>query len=276
MSHRNRTAKDSAMSAFNRIKKGLLLGSALVAALSMSSLVAAAEYEPGERNTHETVVYAIALVPDGATVDPAVIKADLDYVTGMREHHAGALTMSEAYLAQGRNPILRRLAQAIITNQRFEIAVLDDVKRQVEQPPKVLIDFGPTKLVLRPVASEGLEHRLSFIKAPPPSAADYWMSPGSTVDVYDVRWAKAMIVHHQGALAMARDYNADPNGRNRFLRLMNLDILRDQTYEIGFLEGLIARYPGDTNAIALDPSMVHGMPMTGHGHGPIDHKAMGH
>lgn len=264
------------MSAFNRIKKGLLLGSTVIAVLSMSSLATAAEYEPGEDNVSESMVYAIDLVSDGATVDPAVIKADLDYVTGMRAHHAGALTMSEDYLSQGRNPILRRLAQAIITNQRFEIAVLDDVKRQVEQPPKVLIDFGPTKLVLRPLAWEGLENRLAFIKAPPPSAADYWMSPGSTVDAYDVRWAKAMIAHHQGALAMARNYNADPNGRNNFLRLMNLDILRDQTYEIGFLEGLIRRYPGDANAITLDPSMVHGMPMTGPDHGPMDHKAMGH
>jgi uncharacterized protein (DUF305 family) len=267
--------KEFAMSAF-RITKGLLLGSALAATLSLSSLAQAVEYEPGGRDTHETVAYAIDLVSKGTAGDPALLQTDLAYVTGMRTHHAGALTMAEAYLAQGQNPILRRLAQAIITNQRFEIAVLDDVTRKVQQQPKVLLDFGQTQLVLRPLATEGLEHRQAFIKAPPPSVADYWMNPEATVSAYDVRWAKAMIVHHQGALDMAKDYNADPNGRNSFLRLLNLDILRDQTYEIGFLEGLIGRYPGDATAIAFDPAMVHGMPMNGHGHGEVDHQAMGH
>jgi hypothetical protein len=55
---------------------------------------------------------------------------------------------------------------------------------------------------------------------------------------------------------------------------MNLDIIRDQTYEIGLLERLIGRYPGDASAIALDPAMVHGMAMNGHG--AVDHHAMGH
>ena len=44
------------MSAFNRIKKGLLLGSTVIAALSMSSLATAAEYEPGEDNLPESMV----------------------------------------------------------------------------------------------------------------------------------------------------------------------------------------------------------------------------
>jgi uncharacterized protein (DUF305 family) len=254
------------------INKTLLLGGALAAALSLSSVAGAVEYEPGERDAHDTVAYAIDVVAKDA--NPALRQADLAYVDGMRVHHAGALTMAEAYLAQGHNPTLQRLAGAIITNQRFEIAVLDEVKKKVQQPPKVLLEFGRTQLVLRPLAVEGLEHRQAFIKAPPPGVADDWISPGATVDAYDVRWAKAMIVHHQGAVDMAQAYNADPNGQNSFLRLMNLDIIRDQTYEIGLLERLIGRYPGDASAIALDPAMVHGMAMNGHG--AVDHHAMGH
>lgn len=254
-------------------KKNALLGSALVLAMTLSATSMAMADGGGGGDWHETVVYELTLVSGGAA-DPAVVKADLDYVTGMREHHAGALTMSEEYLAKGRNPVLRRMAGAIIANQEYEIAVLDEVKRQVEQPPKVLADFGSTKLVRRPVATEGLEHRLSYVKAPPPTALDLLTTSGA-VNEYDVRWAKAMIAHHQGALDMARDYNAAPNGENSFLRTMNYDIVQDQSYEIGFLESVIDRYPGDASAIQLDPSMVHGMSMHG-GHGTMDHGSMKH
>lgn len=254
-------------------KKNALLSSALVLVMTLSAPSMAMADGGGGGDWHETVVYELDLV-SGSTADPAAVKADLDYVIGMREHHEGALTMSEEYLVKGKNPVLRRMAGAIIANQEYEIAVLEEVKRQVEQPPKVLVDFGATKLVRRPVATEGLEHRLAYIKAPPPTALDLWTTRGA-VDEYDVRWAKAMIAHHQGALDMARDYNANPNGENSFLRDMNYDIVQDQTYEIGLLEGIIARYPGDASAIKLDPSMVHGMSMHG-GHGTMDHGAVGH
>ncbi|KAA0686245.1 MULTISPECIES: DUF305 domain-containing protein [Azospirillum] len=255
------------------MKANTLLGSVLALVLTLSATSSAMADGGGAGDRHDTAVYEIDLV-SGGTVDPAVVKADLDYVTGMREHHAGALTMSEEYLAKGKNPVLRNMAGAIITNQRYEIAVLEEVKRQVEQPPKVLADFGATKLVRRPVATEGLEHQLAYVKAPPPTALDHLMTPGA-VDEYDVRWAKAMIVHHQGALDMARAYNADPKGENGLLRRMNLDIVQDQTYEIGFLESVIDRFPGDASTIQLDPSMVHGMSMHG-GHGQMDHGAMNH
>ncbi|KAA0679531.1 DUF305 domain-containing protein [Roseomonas genomospecies 6] len=255
------------------MKKHALLGSALALVLTLSATPMAMADGGGGGDWHETVVYELELVSGGAA-DPAVLRADLDYVIGMREHHAGALTMSEEYLAKGRNPVLRRMAGAIIANQEYEIAVLDEVKRQVEQPPKVLVDFGATKLIRRPVATEGLEHQLAYVKAPPPTALDLWTTRGA-VDEYDVRWAMAMIAHHQGALDMARAYNADPNGKNSFLREMNYDIVQDQTYEIGLLESVVARYPGDASAIKLDPSMVHGMSMHG-GHGTMDHGAMNH
>ncbi|KAA0679483.1 DUF305 domain-containing protein [Roseomonas genomospecies 6] len=254
-------------------KKNALLGSALILAMTLSAASVAMADGGGGGDWHNTVVYELDLV-SGSVVDPAVLKADLDYVTGLREHHAGALTMSEEYLAKGRNPVLRRMAGAIIANQEYEIAVLDEVKRQVEQPPQVLVDFGATKFMRRPVATEGLEHQLAYVKAPPPTALDLWTASGE-VDEYDVRWAKAMIAHHQGALDMARDYNADPNGENSFLRTMNYDIVQDQEYEIGLLESVIDRYPGDANAIQLDPSMVHGMSMHG-GHGKVDHGTMDH
>jgi hypothetical protein len=118
------------MSMSNRLK-ALLLSSAI--ALSVSNVAQARNYEPHGEAAYTGVVYEIHLISGDQAVDPAILKADLDYVRGMREHHAGALTMSEDYLAKGASPVLRGMANAIITNQRFEIAVLDEVRRHVER-----------------------------------------------------------------------------------------------------------------------------------------------
>src|SRR5690606_13221020 len=79
----------------------------------------------------------------------------------------------------------------------------------------------------------------------------------------DVLFAKAMIIHHAGALDMAQAYNDDPVGQNTFLEMLNLDIVTDQAQEIALMQAVVDRYPGDAEAIVVDPSMVHGM--SGHG-----------
>ena len=187
--------------------------------------------------------------------DPAALAADRDYVRGMRQHHAGALTMSEAYLAEpaARSPALRRLAVAIIRNQRFEIALLDEVGRNLDQPP---LRLGG--LTLQPMATEGLAQMAQFQRSPIPGAG----APGPVSEA-DVVFAKAMILHHQGALAMVRDYRAASGtgpAANGFLGLVNVDIVTDQTQEIALMRRVIAAWPGDAAAVAVPPGMVHGMP----------------
>lgn len=55
---------------------------------------------------------------------PASGDADRDFATMMVPHHQGAVEMAEAELRFGHDPVLRRLAQGIIVEQRQEIAVL--------------------------------------------------------------------------------------------------------------------------------------------------------
>ena len=233
----------------------------LAVAAAVAITTPATAKDTGAHPPYAMTVYEVVRAP-GGMVDPAVIAADLGYVSGMREHHAGALTMSQEYLEKGSHPALRALSRAIIANQEFEIALLDDVRAQVETPARPLVG----SLALRPTAREDLRHRLNYLPSPPPTTHAVSRAP---VSEYDVQWAKAMIVHHQGALEMAAGYNADPAARNGVLRLLNLDIIQDQSYEIAWLESLIDRYPGDAAAIQLDPGMVHGMPMGGghDGHG---------
>jgi uncharacterized protein (DUF305 family) len=178
----------------------------------------------------------------------------------MRPHHAGALSMSREYLVDpGRSsPLLQALSRAIVANQTFEIGVLDEVGRNLARPP-VRLPFG---LKLQPVATEGLTGAQRFFKEPIPSEATYSVGP---VSERDVRFAKAMILHHEGAVEMARAYHANADARNGFLGLMNVDITTDQTQEIALMRRVIAAYPGDAASVRVDPSMVHGMEGMKHG-----------
>jgi uncharacterized protein (DUF305 family) len=201
-----------------------------------------------------------------ATELAAAIQADRSYVTGMRAHHAGALTMSDEYLndPEASSPVLKALAQAIIHNQRYEIALLDAVAQNLDQPARIL-DLGFTRLAIQPAATEGIPNRYRFFKAPTPGPLAALSGKDPAVTRRDVQFAKAMTIHHQGALDMARAYQADRNGRNTYLGLLNVDILTDQTQEIALMRRVIATYPGDADAVPVPPSMVHGMEGMSHG-----------
>lgn len=176
-------------------------------------------------------------------------QADLDFIKGMRPHHEGALTMSEEYLKspQASSTPLKRLAKGIIHNQKFEIGMLNRVDELARGP----LDEGKR----RQIAEQGLAQKQRFTRAPmPPSSKG-----DAPVTARDVQFAKAMIVHHEGALHMAQAYLDNPDANNKYLRLLCLDILLDQKQEIGFMNAVIARYPGNPADVKIDASMVHGM-----------------
>lgn len=209
------------------------------------------------------------------SADPASVKADRDYVAGMRPHHAGALTMARDYLDDpaSSSPVLRVLAQAIIRNQSFEVSVLDEVGRNLDLPPTV-INLGFVCFAIRPAATEGIAQRQRFFHSPIPSLLDGFADPGAPITERDVQFAKAMTIHHQAAVDMARDYHANPDARNGFLGLMNIDIDRDQTNEIALMRRVIALYPGNADAVKVDASMIHGMEGMSHGGGHGGHEGM--
>ncbi len=59
---------------------------------------------------------------------------DRDFAAMMIPHHQAAIDMAEAELRFGHDPILRRLAQAIIVEQRQEIAVMRQSLRTLPTP----------------------------------------------------------------------------------------------------------------------------------------------
>ncbi|SDB71398.1 DUF305 domain-containing protein [Belnapia rosea] len=263
------------MSSTNQIRasKRLPLRLTLAAAVAATVLLTAGspawamvgeQYEPGTSPV-TTTSYSV-MSPEALA---AAVKADRDYVTGMRAHHAGALSMSEEYLADpnASSPALRELAQAIVHNQKFEIGLLDEVARNLDRPARV-VNLGFARLAVQPAATEGLGQRDRFMKYPVPGPLAPVFSEDAPVTERDVQFAKAMTIHHQGALDMARAYQADRNGRNTFLSLLNVDIVTDQTQEIALMRRAIAAYAGNADAVQVPASMVHGMEGMSHaGHG---------
>jgi uncharacterized protein (DUF305 family) len=249
----------------------ILRASFLLAAVSLAlatpSMAAIEDgYEPGKAPVPTTWYEAAS---------PSALKADRDYVAGMRPHHAGALTMARDYLAdpQASSPVLKALAVAIIRNQTFEIGLLDEVSRNLDQPP-VVLNLGFARIALQPSATEGLGQMQSFQRSPIPGLAAALADSGAPVTARDVQFAKGMTIHHQAALDMARTYHANRDARNGFLGLMNVDIITDQSQEIALMRRVIAAYRGDLDAVQVDASMIHGMEGMGHGGGHGQHGGM--
>ncbi len=246
----------------------------VLAFLAFSGVSWGSEYEldDGTEGHVPVVAHEVFMLARGEMIDSRTIRADLDYTAEMKRHHEGAVTMSMDYLKdpRGTNPILRKLAHAIIANQRFEIALLDEVRRRVEKEPETVADLGFTRLVRREIGVDGLEHQWQFVKRRPPGRLDMALAPGLEASERDVKFAKEMMLHHQMALDMAKRYNADPNATNLIIRRLNLDIIIDQAYEIGFLQQIVNRFPGDPDAVEIDRS-IPGMDMpTGHDGGAMD------
>jgi uncharacterized protein (DUF305 family) len=244
-----------------RAMKTLMLAGALVAWGGGATF--ATEYEPDEGTEGHVpaVTYEVYLLQPGEGIDPALMQADLEYTKMMAQHHEGALTMSKDYLGdpRGSSPIARELAHAIIANQRFEIGVLDRIRQSTQSPPQAILDLGFVRVVGRETGVDGVEHLERFVRRLPPGPLDFALTAGGEASEFDVAFAKGMILHHQAAVDMARAYNADPLAQNPVIRPMNLDIIVDQNYEIGVLERLIDRFPGDPEAV--EPVPAAGMPM---------------
>ena len=102
------------------------LHTAAAAALlvGLAGIAVTAQGQPVAADTFATVSAAAMEHMDRDMMAPVSGNADRDFATMMIPHHQGAVEMAEAELRFGRDPVLRRLAQGIIVEQRQEIAVM--------------------------------------------------------------------------------------------------------------------------------------------------------
>lgn len=235
-----------------------LLALLLLAAVPTS----ATEYlHDPDTDPHIPALVRDVFVADGAGLDPAIAQADIEFARNMARHHQGAVDMARLYLddPRGRNPVIRRLAQSIIANQQFEIAVLESVRRRVEAGPRVIAASDERRLVALDRGIDGLEHVWRFNKAPPPSMVDILLTPDDGTSDFDVQFARPMIRHHRAAIEMAEKYDTTAPHVNRIVFGLNRQIKIDQAYEIALMQRLLDRYPREVAAVPDDPEMMAAM-----------------
>ena len=101
------------------------LGRSLPAFALFLGLVAGVAVARGQTaDTFASVMRTAMARMDRDMMQPASGDPDRDFAAMMIPHHQGAVEMAEAELRFGHDPVLRRLAQGIIVEQRQEIAVM--------------------------------------------------------------------------------------------------------------------------------------------------------
>ena len=85
----------------------------------------------GEDAFHGMMLDSMARMDRDMRNAPMTGEPDHDFAAMMIPHHQGAIDMAKAELLYGKDPVLRRLAQEIITTQNSEIQVM---QRQLAKP----------------------------------------------------------------------------------------------------------------------------------------------
>lgn len=80
---------------------------------------------PNPADSASTSGYKAAMMKMMMPMTPYIGDADIDFMTQMKPHHQAAIDMAKVVIANGKDAETRSLAQAIITAQEKEIAVID-------------------------------------------------------------------------------------------------------------------------------------------------------
>jgi uncharacterized protein (DUF305 family) len=151
--------------------------------------------------------------------------ADVSFATAMIPHHQQAVQMSEMAARKGSSPALRRLAAQIKAAQGPEISTMSGwltawgkpVPGQSHGGHSGHDDTMPGMMTEDELAGLGNERGAAF----------------------DRRWMQLMIVHHQGAVTMAK--RAQTTARNAAVIALAKRIETDQNREIATMRRMLAR-----------------------------------
>ena len=198
-------------------KLSMLHVTALATMILSSPMAAHAE------ETASTKAYALAMstMMDGMLIDPTG-KPDLDFAKGMIPHHQGAIDMAKVELEFGKDPGIRKLAEAVVAAQTSEIDLMT----------KWIANSNDKTLPPAPESTKANQLAMNTMMAG--MMVTYTGNP-------DVDFVTGMIPHHQGAIDMAKvelQFGKDPT-----MQKLASDMIKAQESEIAFMQDWLKKRP---------------------------------
>jgi uncharacterized protein (DUF305 family) len=160
-------------------------------------------------------VVAIAAGCGGDDEQPSSMgnATDAAFIADMTAHHQGAIDMAKRAQKKAERPEIKTLADDIVAAQEGEISVMKTIRRDMHS----MGEHGDSHMGMS-------DHAMGM---------DMDMTALETAKPFDRAFIDAMVPHHQGAIAMAKQLLA--KGEQPALRKMAGDIISDQTREIAQL-----------------------------------------
>jgi uncharacterized protein (DUF305 family) len=164
-------------------------------------------------------------------VGPANANYDLRYIDSMVPHHQGALVMAQEVIQKSQRPELVKFAKNIITEQKKEIAQMQQWRKQWY--PKVSATPMMWHAAMNHEMAMTAEHKQSMMMS---------MSLGKADAGFDKRFLDAMIPHHQGAVTMAKD--SLQKSKRPELQKLSKNIISSQQSEIDRMTQWLQKWYG--------------------------------
>ena len=193
---------------------------------------------------------AVALTLGALSTSAHAAPFDQQFIDAMTPHHQSALVMAQMAVSKAKYPEVRRLARAIVTDQKKEIAYMGQLRKRV---------YGSAMSTNRSGMKmdgqmSGMEHSsMGGMKM----SGDKMMMPGTMMGLpmkgmmdmgqlksasgagFDRMFLKMMIPHHAGAIVMA-DEALKTSGRAE-IRGLSKKIIDAQAKEIGEMHSICDR-----------------------------------
>jgi uncharacterized protein (DUF305 family) len=156
----------------------------------------------------------------GATEAPQ----ELQFIDTMTAHHQGAIDMAQLVNTRTQRPEMKKLAQAIIDEQRREIAEMKEWRAKWfgDANPAINMDF--------PGMQTGM------------GGMDMTKLGGLKANEFDVEFFKQMIPHHEGAVEMAKALRGGDSYAE--LKELSANIVKSQTAEIEQMKNWLKEWGG--------------------------------
>lgn len=141
---------------------------------------------------------------------------DALFIDSMIMHHQGAIEMANQALDEATKPEIKALAEAIIKAQEAEIAQLQEWRK----------DWYPDQA---PTAGMGMDMGTMEVSS-------------DSSKPFDQRFIEAMIPHHEGAIAMAKD--AQQRAEHQEIKTLSGEIITAQEGEITQMQQWLKEWSG--------------------------------